>query len=224
MRVVPAAPLRSNSLSLWSGMKRQVTLDTCFQRQRDLRAAASSYSGHVFSAQVPTVFSISDTEGDEERNHRSAAPGAALRVSSQPNCGSSQVPAAEDDVQQDSYSTESHDHHDQQLPHGPQMQPSAACQVPAEQFWSNLGHLFHDTIDGTLHQSLPRRAASQQERAFRPEQSLAPLDRRKTAEVLDPKITQESITPTEPLCTITQRVPSSPHEGHAPERHPHLYA
>ena len=40
----------------WSGMKRQLTLATCFQRQRDLRAAASATYGNMINAQGPTIF------------------------------------------------------------------------------------------------------------------------------------------------------------------------
>ena len=48
--------------------------------------------------------------------------------------------------------------------------------------------LFHDTIDGTLYQSLPCRPAAQQEDSTPTEQTLAPLDRN-SAEVVDPTTT-----------------------------------
>ena len=186
MGVVPAAPLRSISLSFMVWHEKASHPQNMFSKAKRL---SGSRVCHLWMyVQRPGA-----DERDEERNDRSGALGATVRLSSQPHCGSSQVPAVENDVQQDCYSTESHDPDDQQLPHGPQIQPSPGCEVPAEQFWNNLGHLFHDTIDGTLYQSLPCRPASKQEDSIPTEQTLAPLDRRKSAEVLDQTISHHRV-------------------------------
>ena len=187
VRVVPAAPLSSNSLSFTVWHEKASHPRNMFSMGK---RPSSAISGHMFSSQGPTIFSISTRK-------EMIAP----------------VRLAQLYVSALSLTVDLHKFLQRRC--GPQMQPSPGCEVPAEQFWNNLGHLFHDTIDGTLYQSLPCRSASQQEDCFATDQTLAPLDRRKSAEVLDPTITQGSITPTQPLCTFTQRVPSSPHEGDA---------
>ena len=141
MRVVPAAPLRSNSLSCVVWHEKASHPGNMFSKGRETFGQPRLPPLDICSApRGRQFFSISETARDEERNDCSSALGAAVRLSSQPHCGSSQVPAVENDVQQDCYSTESHDPDDQQLPHGPQIQPSPGCEVPAEQFWNNLGH------------------------------------------------------------------------------------